>query len=701
MPTVTYPSPSVALTSFIEAATKGDEQVARAAACPGSWARRGESALKAYAHLQEGFTLTALADPLTRGDRSVIPVAVAHPKSPERTSRRFVLMERVEGSWGFGALVESEPHAALFLSEALPAIFEIQDLPSDPMIDAWAARTAAKLRDQSLLTVEQLEQVADAPVLGVLPRWAESGAVAFDALADDHEVVLAYGDLAKRVLQAELGGALAVASSTAHEGAVQVVAHLGQIFAGLGQRTLLLDLNFQAPTLHLVFGSFESSPGLSDALLDGTPVEGGLRQIGENLTILPAGRREQLSGEAFQAFGKWFTQAREDYDQVVALLPRQGLASLAGALGFAPLLVAHAGAVPVAAVDATRREVDAGGARLAGTIATRLAPSSVPDPDLDPEVLRPFAEGEAHHVDALGSYALPGLHRAVGGLSQRPESGAHGVEAWTVFDTSGPDLTPLRSATAPTLDLLLTGVEASLPDSKARRTPDSQDVQKIIGAVLSGLGQSVGAFDMNDLSRLPESVADTVVNALRDAGQDDLAEELRRRAAEGIARGRSRGKADAEAIKRAVEGVAGEGAGGGATGDASSDPEGAQSESTESSTSTSEGASDSASSKKDPLKMNLRDAVRRFAQEKGDGRPVEELLRDREFMQAHSAEAARHILGAIVQTITPTEPSEAGVNLKGSGSGEPTQHAKLKLDLGGMLQNLLKASQAKRDRTED
>lgn len=679
MPAVTYPSPSVALSSFLKAAEEGNEHVAQACSVPQSWDRRGESALKAYAHVREGFRLSPVADPVVQADRAVIQVAIRHPSEPGRQVGRYALLERFEGSWGVAAVVGPEVHAAMFLSEQLPAIFEIEDLPADPKVSAWLARTAANMREQALLSTAELQEISEAPVLGLLPLWPESGARAFDQLAEDHEVVLGYGDLARRLIEADLGGAVALSSCTAFEGAPQVVGHLGQILAGLGQRTLLIDLDFERPSLHLIFGSFASSPGVSDALIDGADLGGQLREVRAGLDLLAAGRREEPPAEGFQAFAAWLAEARSDYDQILALAPRAGLGALANGLGFAPVLVAHAGAVPASEVDAARRQLLAEGSRLAGVIATRLDPSSVPDPELDSEVLRTIAEGEHQRVAVLGSMGLAALGRALGGLGLEADS-ASPVEAWTVFDTSGEGLVPLKSETMPSLELLLHGVEARLPSGASKSDPEpdkgpmSTEINKMIGAVLMGLGQSISDFNLDDLSKIPETAASTVADALDKAGQHAEATKVRERAAEAIKKGREEGRRDAQKIKDIVM----EGVGKGAAQDRASG---------------SEGASDS--SKRDPLKRNLDDAVKRFAEEHGDGRPAQEILRDPEFMKSHGGEIAKEILGAIVQTIAPEEPAEAAVNPKEGGEEEPSRHAKVKVDLGSMLQNLLKAAERK------
>ncbi|TVQ86456.1 MAG: hypothetical protein EA397_19860 [Deltaproteobacteria bacterium] len=652
---VAYPSPAVALASFIQAAQAGDEQVARAASCPASWDRRGESALKAFAHLREGFRMNELTEPVVEGDRAVAPVSVFHPSEPMRRSKRFALIERIESSWGLGAVVESEVQAALFLRGDLPALFEVEDLPEDPEVSAWALRAAATLREQALLTVGELGEVAQAPVLGALPRWAEDGAKAFDALPDDHEVVLAYGELARRLLEADHGGAMAFASSTSFEGASQVVVHLGQVLAGLAQRTLLIDLDFDRPSLHLVTGSFQPAPGVSDAMIDGTDLGSGVRSLGEGLDLLPAGRPEQPPGDGFARFAEWLTSAREDYDQILVLIPRQGLASVASGLSFSPLLVAHAGAVPAAAVDATRRGLQAEGVELAGVVATRLDPSSVPDPALDLEALRRFAEGEPQQVTALGSFGLPRIGRAFGGLSMVSVHGGE-VEAWTLFDTSGASISPIRTVTSPSVDQLLGGIDARLP-AAARGGPKPADVAEALGTLFVGLGESLRGLDLSELDRAPARAADAVARGLEKAGKTEEAAELRRKVAQA-----ERSSGDPEGLYEAPQGA----------------------------------SASSSSDKAEPLERNLTEAVRRFAEQRGDGRSPEELLQDPEFMKEHGGAFAREMFGSILGAVLPpsdtSNPKTPADRPDPSPDGAKDPGQKLRADLGGFLRKLVEAA---------
>jgi len=65
-----------------------------------------------------------------------------------------------------------------------------------------------------------------------------------------------------------------------------VAVELAQLFASMGERTLLIDADFRSPSLHRAF-QLKNEGGLADLLAD-RPVR--LAAGGENLAVLVAGR---------------------------------------------------------------------------------------------------------------------------------------------------------------------------------------------------------------------------------------------------------------------------------------------------------------------------------------------------------------------------------------------------------------------------
>ena len=79
---------------------------------------------------------------------------------------------------------------------------------------------------------------------------------------------------------------LPVISARAGDGRSSLAAGLARVFAAMGERTLLIDADLRAPTLHRRF-SIGNKGGLAD-FLEGRGVR--LAACGENLAVLVAGR---------------------------------------------------------------------------------------------------------------------------------------------------------------------------------------------------------------------------------------------------------------------------------------------------------------------------------------------------------------------------------------------------------------------------
>jgi len=520
-------TPLAAWQAFAEACHSADEAAAEAASTPDGWRRRGDSAMTVFGQVQQGFALSHLSEPMVQGDRAVIRCQVASLTAPDRKRRLFALLALQEGAWAVSAAVPSERHAALFLRGDMPAVFHPSELPEHPQLAAWAAAQAAGAAQAELLQVAAIEAVSGAPTLGALPVWTENGADAFDALPADDAIVLATGQLAEAFLA--LPPAVALAATGALQGAGPAVAHLAQVLAGMGQSVLLIDLDLQHPSLHIVFGMIDAGPGLTEWLTRSCAEADALHAVRESLDLLPVGRGDKLDGVAFQRFIAWLATVRERYDRVLVLCPPQGLAPLVAAGAFAPALIVQPGSATTADVRRVADPLRAAGNPLAGVIATRITPESLP---LDlPASLAGTAEGRRRHIEVLGAPSLPKWHRAMVGLRITYEGDAVGVDQWSVYMVDGDHLKPVTDGADPSADLLLKDLDVALPDGQAALPDAGEQLTKGLSAAIQGLlGGLSGTRSTQDVERadqLPGALAELIANALEQAGSTVEAAALR------------------------------------------------------------------------------------------------------------------------------------------------------------------------------
>lgn len=208
-----------------------------------------------------------------------------------------------------------------------------------------AAAAIQDLTDTKVSSLEELERVTSAPLLGLIPEiervrtmsWPHSRARALVskwAPANDHDTkiaTLSYSDSpfaeSLRTLRTSLllsrssnpPQILLVTSSNAGEGKSTVSLNLAVVLAQQGARVLLVDADLRRPVLHQRMG-LDVSDGLS-AALSNDQVDPRPRQIEQmpNLHVLCGGPAppfpaELLGSDRMQAL---FAQWRSEYDFIV------------------------------------------------------------------------------------------------------------------------------------------------------------------------------------------------------------------------------------------------------------------------------------------------------------------------------------------------------------------------------------------------
>jgi capsular exopolysaccharide synthesis family protein len=191
--------------------------------------------------------------------------------------------------------------------------------------------------DHSIKTPDEVEQKLQLPTIACIPRFAASrisSANKWDIpqrVKEDYEAfkerVLLYPSGSKKMQQV-----LAITGSHHNEGASSVAANLARALARPGDgQVLLVDANFQHPSIHQIFES-RLSPGLSDILTNGQNIDGVVVPSPvQNLHILSAGAINGDLSEIFDSekFTNLLGSIKKNYQYVIIDLPAVNEASWA------------------------------------------------------------------------------------------------------------------------------------------------------------------------------------------------------------------------------------------------------------------------------------------------------------------------------------------------------------------------------------
>ena len=185
---------------------------------------------------------------------------------------------------------------------------------------------ALNLADDSLKTVDQVEQELDYPVVGSVPtvdlKTLQAG---FEATVKEPDAPLAEAFRSLRASLSLLQGGkeqrvILFTSAIPGEGKTFCSVNYAVALAQLGQRTLLIDGDLRLPTVHKLFFDTPPARGISALLLE----QASLGQVVcstkvENLDVLPSGARAPHPAEliAKGAFARVLTEALARYDRVV------------------------------------------------------------------------------------------------------------------------------------------------------------------------------------------------------------------------------------------------------------------------------------------------------------------------------------------------------------------------------------------------
>jgi capsular exopolysaccharide synthesis family protein len=185
--------------------------------------------------------------------------------------------------------------------------------------------------DYTISNLDEVEATFQMRGLGIIPQVPNQSenAILLDVSADSDERNLVENFRVVRTNLLAMGTiskpphVTMITSSMPKEGKTVVSSNLAISFGQTGARTLLIDTDLRRGRMHRLFG-LRKSPGLSDYLLDKTPLSETIRPSGkENLSILSAGQHVETGTELLGStkFIDLMTHLRSQYDRIIMDTP--------------------------------------------------------------------------------------------------------------------------------------------------------------------------------------------------------------------------------------------------------------------------------------------------------------------------------------------------------------------------------------------
>lgn len=253
------------------------------------------------------------------------------------------------------------------------------------------------LSDPSVKTAKDLRSQFRYTVLGLIPSWHRKLALR----AKDNERTVpqlivkdnpnSLISETYRMLQANLKflspdkelKVIAVTSSVSKEGKSTVSANLALAMAQLGRRVLLIDADLHHPVQHHIW-DLTNVAGLSDVIMNRAPFETSVKQVSENLDVLPAGvippnPLALLESKRMESLIKDFS---ENYDVVLIDTPPLVLMADAltlGKMADGTLLVARPNVLDTASANAAKELLIQSGRKVLGLVINGVIVENEPD----------------------------------------------------------------------------------------------------------------------------------------------------------------------------------------------------------------------------------------------------------------------------------------------------------------------------------
>lgn len=246
--------------------------------------------------------------------------------------------------------------------------------------------------DDSLRSPEQVSQIVDAPVVGVVARMnghtkskANGNGRERSLLAAEQPrspIVEAFRTLRTNIQFSSVDvpvRSLLVTSAGPVEGKSTVSSNLAVVMAQAGLRVVLVDGDLRRPSVHKIFG-IANRLGVTDAMLQASAQWDTVAQATQitNLSIIPTGSlppnpSEILSSDRFRQFLDRLTNL---YDMVIVDSPPLLAVTDAAIIGRSTngvILVVDTGSTRAAALAQAKQQLERVSARLLGVVMNKFA----------------------------------------------------------------------------------------------------------------------------------------------------------------------------------------------------------------------------------------------------------------------------------------------------------------------------------------
>ena len=219
-----------------------------------------------------------------KGETSPVKVTVSSPPqlptSPASPNKKMYLLLGVLAGLILGAVgsVLKEVQARSRLPAPMPMRLAPRALPipaREPDIDAWRPEEPAR-RTRFDTMAENVSAIVRAPLLGTVSE--RNGRVELEGERVGSPRAAEYQALQANVLTTARDQgfrSFIVTSAVEAEGKTAITAHLSSAFANAGYRVILVDANFENPTLTTSLG-LSDNIGLAEVISDGVSIDSAL-----------------------------------------------------------------------------------------------------------------------------------------------------------------------------------------------------------------------------------------------------------------------------------------------------------------------------------------------------------------------------------------------------------------------------------------